>query len=191
MTANQVAYQRQREEARANSARELEAQRANRATEALRLQELQELQRHNVLTEQEQVRANLARETEANRSNLAKELENAAHNRASEAIGAYQISATQQLGYANLAETERSNIQKEANSRYATRTQQTNTVLTNAANKQIASMRETQQNLRHAQDLAQRRDETLVNAGTNLVSSFSRFVGGLFGGNRNGTKLRK
>lgn len=190
MTANQVAYQRQREEARANAAREIEAQRANRATESLRLQELEEAQRHNRLTEQEQLRANLAREQESNRSNLAKELEAATHNRASEQIGAYQISANQQLGYANLSELSRSNLEKEANSRYATRTQQTNTVLTNAANKQIAAMREIQQNLRHAQDLAQRRDEALINAGTSLVSTFSRFAGGLFGGRKNGTKLK-
>lgn len=190
MTANQVAYQRQREEARANAARESEAQRANRAIENLRLRELEEAQRHNQLTEQEQLRANLAREQEANRSNLAKELEAATHNRASEQIGAYQVSASQQLGYANLAELSRSNLEKEANSRYATSTQQTNTVLTNAANKQIAAMRETEQNRRHAQDLAQRRDEALMNAGTDLAASFSRFIGGLFGGKKNGTKLK-
>lgn len=97
MTANQIAYQRQREEARANLAREVETNRSNLANEAQKRNELAENSRHNLVTENETYRSNVARETEntrhnletereTNRSNLAKEFENSRHNKVDEAI---------------------------------------------------------------------------------------------------------
>lgn len=120
MTANQIAYQRMREENRANLAREAETNRANLAGERLRSAELAENSRHNLVSESETQRGNIARETETNRSNLAKELEAARHNYASEQINAAQVGVASQqvaanyaVGLGNLAEAQRHNVQLE------------------------------------------------------------------------------
>lgn len=103
MTANQIAYQRVREEGRANLARETEQKRTNMANEELKRSELSETSRHNLVSEGETERANRARETETNRSNLAKELETYRHN-----------SATESLQGSQLLETKRSNLANES-----------------------------------------------------------------------------
>lgn len=113
MTANQIAYQRQKEEGRSNLVREAETNRSNLANEAQRRAELAEAQRHNVISEAETQRANQAREQEANRSNLAKELETNRHNLNDEQIRASQVGANLQLGYATLGETSRANQAQE------------------------------------------------------------------------------
>lgn len=132
MTANQIAYQKMREEGRANLAREIETKRANMSQEAIKRSELSENSRHNLAVEGETARANQAREAETNRSNLAKELETNRANLAreaethrsnveSESIARQNVGlgyANVGLGYSNLAEATRSHQASEQINQY-------------------------------------------------------------------------
>lgn len=103
MTANQIAYQRNVEEKRANMAREAETNRANLANEKIGTDRNIETARNNRAVEYETNRSNIAKETETNRSNLEKEAETRRHNVSMEGIDT-----------ARLAETKRSNLANEA-----------------------------------------------------------------------------
>lgn len=131
MTANQIAYQRVKEDQRAHLAAETETHRANLTSEEQKRNELAETQRSNLSQESiskerndETRRANMASEAlkdfanrEQQRSNMANEslqaqrnAETERSNRANETIGKSQVS----LGFAQLGETKRANVASEA-----------------------------------------------------------------------------
>lgn len=109
MTANQIAYQRHLETARANAVSEMqrgleldESRRHSISQEQLKTRELTELERsnraveketsrHNVVTETETRRSNLAREWETYRSNSAREMETQRSNISNETIKRGQL----------------------------------------------------------------------------------------------------
>lgn len=117
VTANQINYQRQREEARNNRANNLigmatirETERANRAQEYLTGQSQRESARHNRATENYSLKAL----SETNRSNLAKEMEANRHNVATERITSEYNAAQLQNQRNVLSETIRANQAREA-----------------------------------------------------------------------------
>lgn len=98
MTANQIAYQNYRENARSNKRKEQETERSNRAQEDLGWYSARETNRHNVAAETETNRSNLAREVETNRSNLARELETNRSNQANEYLKQYDTDTRYKQG---------------------------------------------------------------------------------------------
>lgn len=185
ITANQIAYQRQVEEGRANLARERETNRSNLSNEALKRQELEEGARHNLVVEGETSRHNLATETETNRSNLAKELETSRHNVASEQLQGQQISSNLQLGLSQLRETVTHNRAQESLSKYQTDTtantgrysadqRYAGSTYTANTNREMTQIKE-----EGADRRAQLQADT--NIATSTISSAGKMVGGLFG----------
>lgn len=88
MTANQIAFYRAKEEARANAARERETERSNRASEAIKKADIRLSANHALRQDVEANRSNTAREIETGRANRATEAETRRHDVASEAINA-------------------------------------------------------------------------------------------------------
>lgn len=170
MTANQIAYQRAMEEARANL-----------AIEALRRAELEELQRHNLVSEQETNRSNLARELEANRHNVATEGIGMQGN----AIQATNVYNQRELGYAKLAEEQRHNIVSEVETSThnenteSLKKQEIETTTKNitskaAADLALARYKEQQANKRHRQELAVRLQSAAIQSGGKITSDMIR-----------------
>lgn len=166
MTANQIAYQRAMEEARANL-----------AIEALRRAELEELQRHNLVSEQETNRSNLAKELEANRHNVATENIGLQSN----AIQATDVYNRKELGYAKLAEENRHNVVSEIETsthnenmeyleKYKADKTTENITSKAAADLAVARYKEQQANQRHKQELAIRLHTAAIQSGGKITS---------------------
>lgn len=185
MTANQIAYQRQLEEGRANLARETETHRANTTAEQQRAAELAENSRHNLVTEAETNRSNVARETETRRSNLAKELETSQHNRAAESIG-----------YGQLSESRRHNVATEnltgnqigagiysaqlnyASSKYRTDTERDSKTAQRKQDSQINFYNQQEQNKRTQAEIIGRQTAAETQGFSGIANSLIRFIGG-------------
>lgn len=179
MTANQIAYQRNLETARANRASEVETKRHNLAGEGLGIKTLLESQRHNRVTETETNRSNLAREMETTRSNLAKEAITSSYNQAMIAQGWNSLAETSRANQAREDETYRSNLAREVEARSA-RWQQDEQF-----NKKLEQDKEISDLDREQRDRANTRSGfvSLLNTGVNAVSgmaqSILRTIGGI------------
>lgn len=180
MTANQIAYQRMREEGRANLAREAETKRANLSQEGLRSQELAELGRHNLAVESETARSNLAREAETNRSNLAKEFENTRSHMASESIQSQSVANQRELGFANLTEASRSNLANESIKHQANVNQRYAATLSDATKRQMTKFSEEQQNWRAKLQAETGLKSSGIRAGSALADTVIKMIGGVF-----------
>lgn len=111
MTQNQIAYQANLENKRANLAREAETHRSNIANE-------EENKRYHTASVAETNRANLAKEQETNRSNLAKEYETNRSNLANEMLKATQIAEVERSNRANEALKDKDIQTKSRDTRY-------------------------------------------------------------------------
>lgn len=171
MTQNQIRYQQQREEARANRAKELEAHRSNTANETLKAAELQEQQRHYLVGESEQHRSNVVNELETQRAHLA-----------NEGLQAYSIGTNAQIAYDNLAENIRAHQTQEAETTRANQAKEQQTAYATsknaATNILITKMKEDAANQRAKlqAEVTQRGQD--LSAATGFASSLSRIIGG-------------
>lgn len=175
MTANQIAYQRQREDARANLVKEEQA-------------------RHQLAHEKDVL-------AETRRANLARETENQRHNAASEDFQVSQLLKNAELGYANLSESQRSNLARElentrhnlaseagqiytADQRYAgaeisARTNQTVTTQKLAAEKALQKLKEDREDRRTKARLEVEKAKTTSGLLNNLADSIVRLLPGV------------